>query len=86
MLRKYNISLRLQILIVFALFSLLVITATTLTQLRSELLNEKRLKTQSLVETAYSLAEFNHKAFLAGQMSEQQAQQAALAANESLRY
>jgi len=86
MLRKYNISLRLQILIVFALLSLLVITATTLTQLRSELLNEKRLKTQSLVETAYSLAEFKHKAFLAGEMSEQQAQQAALAAIESLRY
>lgn len=86
MLRTYNISLRLQILIVFALLALLTITAISLSQLRSELLNEKSLKTQSLVETAYSLVEFNHKAFVAGQLSEQQAQQAALQAVESLRY
>lgn len=54
--------------------------------LKDAISNEKRLKTKNVVETAYTLIEYNYKQFKEGAITEDQAKEAAKNSIKSLRY
>ena len=65
---------------------LIFLSVSSLTQQYSSLKQEQYIKTQNLVESAYSIIEHNYALFEQGKLSEQQAKQAALETISALRY
>ncbi|WP_255448555.1 methyl-accepting chemotaxis protein [Telmatospirillum sp. J64-1] len=72
--------------IAIAAVALVTVVATALFLLRSDLLHDRELKTRHLVETAVSLLGHYHALASSGQMSQEEAQAAALQALQALRY
>ena len=85
-LRRLNITHRLWTLITLAVIGIAVITAFSLMQFKSSLLNEKVLQTQKLTETAHSIIADFHDRFSKGEMDETAAQKGAITSIRSLRY
>ncbi len=85
-LSRTPISMRLFMIVLAALIALTTLIAINASQLHDEMLNEKRLKTRHLVETAYSTLEYFHGLSKSGEMSEETAKKAALKEIASLRY
>ena len=69
-LRRLKITHRLWALIALAVFGIAVITAVSLFQFKTSLLNEKVLQTQKLTETAQSIIADFHTRFSKGEMDE----------------
>ncbi len=85
-LKSFGIAHRVIMLIVLMALSMLAVTGFRLYQLDIELVEQKRTELRQLVESAVSIAEGYHKRAEAGEMSMEEAQAAALAAIEAMRY
>lgn len=85
-LNHYSIKLRLIISGALGLFGMLLIATQSLMQTNETLLSEKQQQIQYLVETVHSLIESHYQDFTAGNISEVQAQQNAIAAINAIRY
>lgn len=85
-LSRTPISMRLFMIVLAALIALTTLIAINASQLHDEMLNEKRLKTRHLVETAYSTLEYFHGLSKSGEIAEETAKKAALKEIASLRY
>ncbi|WP_199530196.1 methyl-accepting chemotaxis protein [Pseudoalteromonas sp. bablab_jr010] len=85
-LRRFTIFQRLAMLVSVVVIGLIFLSVSSLTQQYSSLKQEQYIKTQNLVESAYSIIEHNYALFEQGKLSEQQAKQAALETISALRY
>lgn len=86
LLMRTPISVRLFLIVLTALLALTALISVNVTQLHQEMMDEKRLKTRHLVETAYSTLEHYHKMSNTGVLSEADAKDAALKHVAALRY
>ena len=85
-LKSFGIAHRVIMLIVLMALSMLAVTGFRLYQLDIELVEQKRTELRQLVESAISIADGYYKRAEAGEMSVEEAQTAALAAIEAMRY
>ena len=85
-LTNLKIGLRLQLIVALSILGMLILQAADLMQIRNELIEDRKVKTRHLVESAHSLiASFDAQA-KAGAISEAEAKNAAKAAIKALRY
>lgn len=77
---------KLRIIVGIALISLLLMGVTSALSLKKNLMEEKKLKTRHVVETATGMVAYYHKLFKDGKMQEQAAKTAAIGALRALRY
>ena len=85
-LRSFSISQRFSLLIAIVVFGLIVLSISSLTHQYSSLKDEQYIKTQNVVETAYSIIEHYHALEQNNTLTQQQAQSQALNAIRALRY
>ncbi|MBH0002957.1 methyl-accepting chemotaxis protein [Pseudoalteromonas sp. SWYJZ12] len=85
-LRSFSISQRFSLLIAIVVFGLIALSVASLTHQYSSLKNEQYLKTQNVVETAYSIIEHFYDLEQNNTLTQQQAQSQALNAIRALRY
>ncbi|ATC85558.1 methyl-accepting chemotaxis protein [Pseudoalteromonas arctica] len=85
-LRSFSISQRFSLLIAIVVFGLIALSVASLTHQYSSLKNEQYLKTQNVVETAYSIIEHFYDLEQNNTLTQQQAQSHALNAIRALRY
>lgn len=86
LLMRTRISIRLFLIVLASLIALATVISISVAQLHREMMDEKRLKTRHLVETAYGTLEYYHKMSGSGVMDEASAKQAALKQIAALRY
>jgi len=84
--RDLKLKSKLALLVGVALAGLISLGSVSLLTLKSSLLQEKRLKTRHVVETAYGIIGHFHTQFKQGTLSEEAAKAAAVAAVKGLRY
>ncbi len=77
---------KLRIIVIFAVACMLLMEVYSLLSLKGNLLEEKKLKTKHVVETAYGVVEHHYKLFKDGKLQEQQAKSMALNTLRVLRY
>lgn len=77
---------KLSVLVAFTIISLLLIELLSLTSLRQSLYADKRLKTEDVVNVAYSVLERYAGLANSGEMTTERAQQSALAIIKDMRY
>jgi methyl-accepting chemotaxis protein len=82
----WTIKRKLVLLIVGTMIGLVVVAATALLFQKSLMLEDRKIKTRHVVETAYGVLSYFHERQKSGDLSEEQAKQQALAAIKSLRY
>lgn len=81
-----KIGLRIQLIVALSIIGMIALQAADLTQIRHELIEDRKIKTRHLVESAHKLiAHFDTQA-KAGALSEEAAKNAAKAAVKALRY
>ena len=85
-LRSFSIFQRFSLLIAIVVFGLIALSVASLTHQYSSLKNEQYLKTQNVVETAYSIIEHFYDLEQSNSLTQQQAQSQALNAIRALRY
>ncbi|WP_153116952.1 methyl-accepting chemotaxis protein [Rhodocyclus tenuis] len=85
-LSSWRVSTRLQIMIGLTLLGLLILCFTALFQLKASMLEDRKQKTQNLVEVALGILAHQHKLQLDGKLSEEDAKTAAREALRELRY
>jgi methyl-accepting chemotaxis protein len=85
-LRRFSIFQRLAILVVIVIFGLIILSISSLTHQYDSLKNEQYLKTQNVVETAYSIIDHFYTLEQNSELTQQQAQSQALQAISALRY
>ncbi|MET6759476.1 methyl-accepting chemotaxis protein [Pseudoalteromonas sp. NCIMB_1079] len=85
-LRSFSISQRFSLLIAIVVFGLIILSISSLTHQYSSLKDEQYIKTQNVVETAYSIIEHYYALEQDNTLSQQQAQSQALNAIKALRY
>jgi len=85
-LRSFSIFQRFSLLIAIVVFGLIVLSISSLTHQYSSLKNEQYLKTQNVVETAYSVIEHYYALEKNNTLTQEQAQTQALEAVRALRY
>ncbi len=83
---KLRVSTRMQLLVGLTLIGLLALCFTALLQLKSVMLEDRKQKTQNLVEVGLGIIEHHQKLAAAGKMSEDDAKAAAREALRNLRY
>jgi len=83
---RIPISKRMMLLIVLITIGFVILAASSVLILRDQIFDEKADKTKSLVESAVSIVESYQAREATGQMSQAEAQQAALATLSALRY
>jgi methyl-accepting chemotaxis protein len=86
LLMRTSISTRLFIIVLAALIALISVTAFHASQLRDEMMTEKRLKTRHLVESAYSTLQYYQELAANGALDEAAAKEAALKQISKFRY
>lgn len=84
--RKIRVKSKLWIIIGISLLSLVLIETIFLISLKNDLLEEKKTRTKSVVETAYDMVNYYYNLSKEGKITEQEAQQNAKAIIRSLRY
>ncbi|CAG8998131.1 MAG: Methyl-accepting chemotaxis protein McpP [Candidatus Celerinatantimonas neptuna] len=85
-LRKMSIGMRLYLNILLTVIGIIIIVYFAASQTHQTMIAEKEQKTQNLVETVFSIMQYNYKTYQNGEQSEQQAKKSALKAVSSLRY
>lgn len=85
-LRSFSISQRFSLLIAIVVFGLIILSISSLTHQYSSLKDEQYIKTQNVVETAYSTIEHYYALEQDNTLTQQQAQSQALNAIKALRY
>lgn len=85
-LRRFSIFQRFAILIGILIFGLIVLSISSLNNQYNSLKNEQYLKTQNVVETAYSIIDHFYKLEQNNELTEQQAKSQALNTINALRY
>ena len=85
-LRSFSISQRFSLLIAIVVFGLIILSISSLTHQYSSLKDEQYIKTQNVVETAYSIIEHYYALEQNNTLTQQQAQSQALNAIRALRY
>ncbi|MBB1401816.1 methyl-accepting chemotaxis protein [Pseudoalteromonas sp. SG45-1] len=85
-LRSFSISQRFSLLIAIVVFGLIILSISSLTHQYSSLEDEQYIKTQNVVETAYSIIEHYYALEQDNTLTQQQAQSQALNAIKALRY
>ncbi|MBH0026407.1 MULTISPECIES: methyl-accepting chemotaxis protein [unclassified Pseudoalteromonas] len=85
-LRSFSIFQRFSLLIAIVIFGLIALSVASLTHQYSSLKNEQYLKTQNVVETAYSIIEHFYDLEQSNSLTQQQAQTQALETIKALRY
>ncbi|KAA1163174.1 MULTISPECIES: methyl-accepting chemotaxis protein [Pseudoalteromonas] len=85
-LRSFSISQRFSLLIAIVIFGLIILSISSLTHQYSSLKDEQYIKTQNVVETAYSIIEHYYALEQDNTLTQQQAQSQALNAIRALRY
>ncbi len=85
-LNSMKISTRMLIIVAGAIFAVLLVGAFGLTEMRSNMVEDRKAKTQNLVETAISLIGHFHEMAQSGELTNEQAQAAAAKAVGALRY
>lgn len=85
-LNSMKIGTRMLIIVAGAILAALLVGAFGLTELRSNMLEDRKAKTQNLVEATISLIGHFHAMEMSGEMTTEQAQNAAKAAVAALRY
>ena len=85
-LKSFGIAHRVIMLIVLMAFSMIAVTGFRLYELDVELVDQKRTELRQLVESAIAIADGYHQRAEAGEMPVEEAQAAALAAIEAMRY
>ncbi|MAC46643.1 MAG: histidine kinase [Oceanospirillum sp.] len=85
-LQNFSVKVRLYFLIFLAILAMLISTVTGLLNQRTELYKDARFNVQSLVESAYTLTDGFAKQVASGALTQQEAQQQARRALESMRY
>ncbi len=86
MLNNMALQNKLRIIIIIAVCALFLTGAFTLLSLKSNLFEEKKIKTRHVVETAYGVIEYNYKLFKEGKLGEEQAKQLSMSMLKTLRY
>ena len=86
MFKSFRVSTRMHVLVVLALCGLFILAATSLFQLRQSMLEDRKAKTQNLVQVAVGILEHHYKLASSGKMSEEDAKKAAREALRPLRY
>lgn len=86
MLNDMNIRNKFTVLITMALIGLLLLPIIDLISERASLLEDRKLKTQQVVQVAYSVVEHFQQLASAGKMTEDEAKAAAIAAIKQMRY
>lgn len=81
-----SIRIRILVIIGLALAALAVVVVFNASQVQSDLMAEKKLKTRHIVETAYGVLESWHAKQKAGLVDEETAKREAAAAIKALRY
>jgi len=85
-LRSFSITQRFSLLIAIVVFGLIILSISSLTHQYSSLKDEQYIKTQNVVETAYSIIEHYYALEQDNTLTQQQAQSQALNAIKALRY
>ncbi len=85
-LASLRVSTRMQLLVGLTLIGLLTLCLTSLFQLKTSMLEDRKHKTRNLVEVGMSIVAHHHKQYVDGKMSEEAAKQAARESLRSLRY
>jgi len=83
---KLKIKHKLWIIVGISLVSLIITEAVFLVSLRKDLFEEKKMRTKSVVETAYGVVQHYYGVARAGKMTEEEARERAKEAVGSLRY
>ena len=83
---KLKIKYKLWLIVGISLFSLVLTEFIFLVSLRNDLLEEKKSRTRSVVETAYDMVQYYYNVSRDGKMPEQEAQQKAKDLIKTLRY
>lgn len=84
--QNMKIRTKLWLITAVALAGVVSLSAVALLTLKDRMMEEKRIKTQHLIETAYGVLEYYHKLSQAGTMPEKDAQAAAIAVIKGMRY
>ena len=86
MLKNVSISVRLLLIVGLAVAGFVAIAVSALTNLRSNLLEDRQQQTRALVESAVSFVDAYHRRSQADELTEEQAQEQALAGLNAMRY
>lgn len=86
MIKNMNIRFRMLIIVICGAMGVLATAAFGLYNLNYELIEDRKLKTLNLVETATSIVSHYHEQFKAGTISEDEAKMAAMTTIKALRY
>jgi len=84
--QNMKIKTKLWLITTVALVGVAALSVFALMTLKDKMMDEKRIKTQHLIETAYGILEHYHKLAQTGNLAEKDAQAAAIAAIKGLRY
>ena len=83
---NFKIHHKLTVLVMTCLMTIVVLAVVTLMQNKSSMLEDRKTKTQDLVESAHSIVSNYYEAYQAGELTEQEAQTAALKTLQGMRY
>jgi methyl-accepting chemotaxis protein len=81
-----KIKTKLWLISIVALIGVASLSAVALITLKDRMMEEKRIKTQHLIEAAYGILDYYHKQAQSGALTEKDAQSAAAAVIKGLRY
>ena len=83
---NFKIHHKLTVLVMTCLMTIVVLAVVTLMQNKSNMMEDRKAKTQDLVESAHSVVSNYYEAYQAGELTEQEAQTAALKTLQGMRY
>lgn len=86
MLASLRVATRIQLLVALTLFGLIALCFTSLVQLRSSMMEDRKLKTKNMVEAAVGVIDRHYKLAQEGKMSEEEAKAAARETVRAMRY
>lgn len=86
MIENLRVGQKLALMVIAALLTVVAITIVFLSLQKGVMLDDRKTKTRNLVESAYGIIEHYHGKAKSGELSEQEAQQAAMQIIEGMRY
>lgn len=86
MIDNLRVGQKLALMVIAALITVIAITVVFLLLQKGIMLDDRKVKTRNLVESAYGVIEHYHARTISGELSEQQAQQSAMQIIEDMRY
>ena len=86
MLKNYPINIRLMLIVGLAVIGFIAVTTAALTNLRSNLLEDRQIQTRALVESAVSFVASYHQRSLDGDLTDEEARTQAMAGLNAMRY